>query len=139
MKVFILIYILLFLNSCVSGSNQEMPRQTEGWVDNNTYRVMSVGFARRGMVDKVRRRFYARESALILAQRMVVEHFTDVSVSGSTTIKNGRVAIIIILKKFSGVITGGNIIYEAYDDNDNCRMIYEVYNPGLKESVLEGI
>ena len=43
-----------------------------------------------------------------------------------------------VAKEFSGLVKGGTIVKETYDDDDNCEIIYQVEKKGLKKEVEGG-
>lgn len=150
MKRFVLFYLVVFV-FCVScfGDLVKTTQNkgyitgetfiSEGWVDDNTFRVMAIGFSKESISNKLQRRITSKESASMAAQKIVVERFKGMRISGSSSSKEGIITEMLIKKQFDGVIRGGAIVKETYDEADNCEIVYEITSPGLKERVTAGI
>ena len=137
MRLFSVVFLLLSMLACGSADKQiENFYKIEGWVDENTYRVMSVGSPKEDILDKKLRRYYAKKDAISFAQRTIIEKFTEIFMSRNSDITNERFSDIAVIQKFGDIIIGGTVIGERYADQDSCQMIYEVSSPGLKHRVL---
>ena len=111
---------------------------TEGWSNDNTYFVTAVGFPRRDSTESIKRRYSSKEAAIMSAQKTIIEKFKGTRLKSSATAKNGELVESVIQKELGGVIAGGSITSEKYDERDNCQIIYEVSAPDLKRRVMFG-
>jgi len=127
--------------SCKSGSKKIVQKdvwQTEGWFDNDTYRIYSSGIPRDGLTNKIQRKGTAKESAILYAQKMVLERFKPVqnqSCAGMADYgyyENPYVQS----KELLVIIKAGRVIAERFDEMEKCEIMYEVKSAGLKEMVL---
>ncbi len=113
--------------------------KTEKWVDNDTFRVYTVGVAKEGVPTKTQRQITAREAALIAAQKMILEKFKNIRMEGASGSVDGASTGIAISKEFGGLVRGGSIVSETYDpETDDCGIWYEIKAPGLKKKVKGG-
>ena len=111
--------------------------QTEGWIDEDTFRITETGSPgeRFKAKDTVIQKKAAKEVALISAQCRIVEKFTGVKIEGAAGMKDFELSGSAAAKEFAGTITGGSIIKTTYDDDNNCEIVYEVKAKGLKRKV----
>ena len=151
MKSLSIVFCILFLSSCSMLGIKEDPNydrdyikggklyKTEGWVDDNTFRVTAMGFPKKGVTNKMRRRYYSREGAVLTAQKMIIEKFKGARIKGGSASQGGETSTVVIRKEFGGIVSGGIVVHEKYDESDNCQVVYEVTSPGLKKRVMFGI
>ncbi len=148
-KLIILIVICSMYFSCESLSQKDAPEKeylkggisykTEGWVDNNTFRVVSIGFPKQNVTNKMKRQYYAKEAAILSAQKTILEKFKGARVQGKASSTGGEIDEVIIQKEFGGIINGGSVTEEKYDEQDNCQVTYEVSSLDLKKRVMFGV
>ncbi len=112
--------------------------KSEGWVDVNTFRVISTGVPKAGLVNKIQRRGTAKEAAIIMAEKRIIEKFVGARLEGASGAADYASTGVAVAKEFSGVVKGGTIVKETYDDDDNCEIIYQVEKKGLKKEVQGG-
>ena len=116
--------------SCQSSSNKHLVSRwvdegptSEGWLDENTYRVVEEGVAKPGLTDEEKKKVTACEAALVMAQRRFAERFGNVSfeIKGKS-----------ITKSFGGMIRRGKVVEKRYDSKtSSCRIIYDVSDEGF--------
>ncbi|HNR89908.1 MAG TPA: hypothetical protein PKM65_16340 [Spirochaetota bacterium] len=111
---------------------------TEGWVDDNTFRTTATGVPKKGLTNKTQRRLTAREAALLYAQKTVLEKFKGARIEGASGMADGASTGIAIAKEFGGLVRGGSVQKETYNDGDECEVVYEITAPGLKKRVIGG-
>lgn len=111
---------------------------TEGWVDENTFRVTAMGVPKAGLTNIVQRKVTAKESALIMAQKRVIEKFVGARIEGASGSADAASTGIAVKKEFSGVVRGGTIVKVTYDEQQNCEIVYQVEKKGLKREVQGG-
>lgn len=109
---------------------------TEGWVDDNTFRVTATGVPKRGLTNQIQRKGTAKEAALIMAQKRIIEKFKGAAVEGAAGAADYESTGVAVAKEFKGFVRGGSIIKETYDKDDNCEIIYQVERKNLKKQVL---
>ena len=112
---------------------------TEGWVDDNTYRITSVGCPGKiseGRPDLIQRRD-AKEAARLDAQRMVLVKFKGEAIEAAAGMKDFEVSGVALAAEVEGMVKGGSIIQETYDQDNCCEIIYEVTGRNLRKRVLE--
>lgn len=137
-RIFVLISAILagvFIVSCESTDSMIKGKtyKTEGWIDDNTFRVTALGAPSPDAKGMVKRKTQARESAIIMAQKRVLEKMIGAELKGASAVKDGESAGVVVTKEFSGMVKGGSVIEETYDEDDNCQVVYEVTGRGLKK------
>lgn len=113
--------------------------QTERWVDDDTYITTATGVPKEGLTKKVQRRGTARESAVLVAQAHVIEKFKGAKVEGASGTSDYASTGFAASKEFAGIVKGGSVIKETYDDEDNCEVVYEIKSKGLKKQLTGAI
>jgi hypothetical protein len=134
---------LIALSSCSSsskiGGNVEGDSvRTEGWIDDNTFRIAASCQSKEDVTNVVTRKNYATRCATIYAKYMIVEKFIGSKISGAAGMKNFELTGIAASEELEAVIKGGSVYKTTCDDEQNCEVIYEVKSKGLKNKVLSG-
>ena len=119
----------------IGGTVEGQSYTSEGWLDDNTYRTTGVGVPKKGYTNKVQRRQTAKRAAIIAAQYAVLEKFTGSKVEGAAGMQDFELTGIAVAQEVQGVIRGGSVVKETFDDEDNCEVIYQVQAKGLKKRV----
>jgi hypothetical protein len=142
----ILFFITLITFNCNTASQQPIGSSlnakatiSEGWVDENTFRIVALGAPKELLKSKVKRRITSKEAAVIMAQKIIVERFKGSTISGETTTSDGETINMLSKKSFIGVVRGGYVVQESFDEEDNCEIIYEIQSKGLKARTGAGI
>jgi hypothetical protein len=127
--------LMVSLTNCGSGDSMIKGKtyKTEGWVDDNTFRVTALGAPAPDAKGMVKRKTQAREAAIIMAQKRVLEKMIGVQLKGASAVKDGESAGVVVTKEFEGMVKGGSVIEETFDEDDNCQVVYEVNGRGLKK------
>ncbi len=112
--------------------------RTEGWVDKNTFRVTATGVPKEGLTNKIQRRGTAKEAALLMGQKRIIEKFVGARVEGAAGAADYASTGVAVAKEFRADVRGGTIVKETYDDDDNCELVYQVEKKGLKKEVMGG-
>ncbi len=132
-----------FITSCgprqLGGQIKGDSYVTEGWVNNDTFRVTATSAPKAGLTNKTQRRATAKESAIMMAQKTMIEKFKGARLEGASGSADAASTGIAIMKEFSGTVKGGSVIRETYNDEDDCEIIYELIAPGLKKKVMGGV
>jgi hypothetical protein len=111
---------------------------TEGWVSPDIFRVTSTGAPKEGLTNKVQRRGTAKEAAVIMAEKRIIEKFVGARLEGAAGAADYASTGIAVQKEFSGVVKGGTIVRSTYDDDDNCEIVYQVEKKNLRKEVEGG-
>ena len=113
--------------------------KTEGWVDNDTYHSTATGVPKEGLKNKVQRRGTAKEAAVLMAQSHIIEKFKGARVEGAAGVSDYASTGYAASKEFAGVVKGGSVIKETYDEDDNCEVVYEIKSKGLKKQLTGAV
>jgi len=137
-----IIIIAGFFYSCgnkVDTTLQGKSFVTEGWVDDDTFRVSAVGSWPERAKDKnpIVKRTLACEAALVMAQKMVVEKLVGASLEGTSGVVDGEAAGLAVKKKFGGYIRGGSVVKKTITPEYYCEVVYEIKAKNLKQRVKE--
>jgi len=139
----VLMIAAAFIVSCgprgLGGQVKGQSFITEGWVNDDTFRVTSTGAPKPGLTNKIQRRGTAKEAAIIMAQKTMIEKFKGARLEGAAGAADYASTGIAVMKEFSGTVKGGSVIRETYDDDDNCEVVYELIARGLKKKVIGGV
>ena len=135
----VLVSILcLILNSCSSGDKMGTMSgksyRTQGWIDENTFRIAARGAYPKDEENEIVKQEMAKRAAIINAQFQVLEKFTGSKIEGASGMKNFRITGIAVSQEVAGVIKGGSVYKETYN-NYGCEVIFEVKAKGLKNKV----
>jgi len=124
-----------FASSCETSDSMIKGKKykTEGWVDDNTFRVTALGAPAADAKGMVKRKTQAREAALIMAQKRVLEKMIGAELKGASAVKDGESVGVVVTKEFQGMVKGGSILEETFDEDDNCEVVYEITGRGLKK------
>lgn len=126
------------LTSCagkIGGTVKGDSFTTEGWLDDNTYRLAAVGVPNSKLKNKVQRRASAKRAAILNAQYQVLEKFKGSKIEGAAGMSDFESTGIAIAQEVSGVVKGGSVRKVTFDEDDNAEIIYEVKAKGLKKKV----
>ncbi len=141
-KLFVMTLLLtigLAFTSCagggLGGTIKGESFKSEGWVDDNTFRVIGTGAPKDGLTNKVQRKGTAKEAAIIVAQKAMVEKFVGARIDAAAGMADYKSTGIAVAKEFSGTIKGGSVVKETYDEEENCEVVYELKAKGLKKKV----
>lgn len=127
------------LVSCSSGKNifrtQKDIWKTTGWVDGDTYRIAAQGMPKQGLTNVTQKKGYARDAAILNAQKAIIEKFTYRVNESCAGMSDYSASGIALAKELGACIKGGSVIAIKYDEEFNCEIIYEVKRKGLKKLV----
>ena len=92
--------------------------KTEGWIDDDTYRITETGAPGEKFQTKnpVIQKKVAKEVAVMSAQSRIVEKFTGVKIEGAAGMKDFEMSGHAMAKEFAGYIKGGSIVKETTND-----------------------
>ena len=129
-KILIIIFIssLLFITSCGTGISKNNP---EGWINNDTFRVMGMGSPSKDISDKFRREVNAKQAAELDGKNKIVGSYIE---SLSSTEK-GMIDEYVIQERVAGRVRGLSVIESKWDYQQNCTVVMELYSKGLKKQM----
>ena len=119
----------------IGGQVEGQTFKTEGWIDDDTYRLAASGVPKYTLKNKVARRESAKRAAILNAQYQVLEKFKGSKIEGAAGMSDFENTGIAIAQEVSGIVKGGSVVSATYDEEDNCEIIYEVKAKGLKKKV----
>jgi len=106
----------------------------EGWVNDNTFQVKALGFAKDDTTDPLKRKYEAKRAAQLNAEARIVEKLVGANIEGKTATEDGTLLGEVIKKNFEGMVKGGTVVFEKYDpDTQGCELWYQVEGKGLKK------
>jgi hypothetical protein len=129
----------LSLTSCGGGIGGQVKGEsfkTEGWVDDNTYRIAAAGVAKKTLTNKIQRRESSKRAAILNAQYQILEKFKGAKTEGAAGMSDFEMTGIAVAQEVKGVVKGGSVRKVTYDAEDNCEIIYEVKAKNLKKKVM---
>jgi len=131
--------LLFTFTSCgggkIGGVVQGETFTSEGWIDDNTYRTTAVGVAKKTLTNKTQRRATAKRAAILAAQYQVLEKFKGSKIEGAAGVSDAESTGFAIAQEVSGMVKGGSVVKETYNEDDDCEIVYEVKAKGLKKKV----
>ena len=108
-------------------------RILEGWVDDNTCRMIGEGTPKPNLSNAVQRKGTAREAALLRAQAKMLMQVQEDQGGAGSVVKGDE------LKKITGFVRGGRVLCERHYPGDVCLILYEVQRPNLKTLLGSGL
>lgn len=126
--IFILLIALFF--GCASGTkkfSKESDCQATrdpGWENSDTFILSAIGFASNNRKGFVARRTQSKSAAILCAQKAAFYLLTKDK--EEIELSQKQLEDIKIPSKFSGSIRGGMVIAEKYDENDACKIKFQV-------------
>ena len=137
----VLIVLLFPVLSCrTEGKRTIDPYVTYGWLDDNTFRILSSGSPDKKDTNIVKRKMTAKNSAVKNARIKLIEMFIP-SGSGqgpATRIDEYYAGVNPEADSIMSVIMNGKVSSEMYDESWNCDIIYEISSPGLRKKLERG-
>ena len=132
--------MLAFVTGCgkevgESGIIKGESFQTEGWVDDDTFRVSAIGTWPEDLADakKVVKMNRALEGATLKAQTAVMEKFKGYALKAKGGAESGVGLGEVAVKTIEGYAKGGSVVKKTYDEEFNCEVLYEVHSKGLRK------
>ena len=107
--------------------------KTEGWIDENTFRIIAEGRPVETLKNRDERRESAKRAAQINAWFKILKKFKTIDRDD----KPQKIMSKTIGSQLQKNIKEGFVIDEIYDENDNCEIIYEIFEKDLRIKVLE--
>jgi len=105
---------------------------TEGWVDDNTYRITVEAGPRLTLKNRDDRRKSSKRAAIQNAQYLLHKKFMGAEITYAPSLNSSEQHDFT---KISEIIKKGYVLRIIYDYDDNCQIIYEVKAERLKKMV----
>ncbi len=137
-KVLLIALFLLstFVISC-SSSTGVSAKNPEGWIDDNTFRVMGMGIAPSDSKDAYQRKILSKEAALLDAKDKVVSKIVGSYIESVSKSEQGLIVEKTVEERVAGRLRGGSIIQTEWDGSENCMLTYEVASNNLRAQLDE--
>ena len=107
--------------------------KSEEWIDDHTFQVKSIGAPRKGEKSLVKRKVQSKNAAKLSAQNRIIELLLGSEVSSTSSATDGESGEVLIRSELEGIIKGGSIISESFDDEQNCEMVFRIHGKNLKK------
>ncbi len=130
--------IVFSLTSCtgkIGGTVKGETITTEGWIDNDTFRLQAMGVPNSKLKNIVQRKASSKRAAILNAQYQVLEKFKGSKIEGAAGMSDFESTGIAIAQEVSGIVKGGSVKKITWDEQQNAEIIYEVKAKGLKKKV----
>jgi len=141
MKKYFLFLIILTITISISycsstkiGTMEGQSYTTQGWIDDNTFRIAARGAYPDEEDNPIVKEEMAKRAAILNAQYQILEKFVGAQVKGAAGMKDFRTNGIAVSQEIEGVIRGGAVFKETYNDY-GCEVIFEVKAKGLRNKV----
>jgi hypothetical protein len=145
MKKFLILALILSagfvftLTSCggskIGGTVEGETFTTEGWIDDETFRIAAAGVPTKTLTNVVQRKEASKRAAILNAQYQVIEKFKGSKIEGASGMENFEMTGIAVAQELKAVSKGGSVKKVTWDEEQNCEVIYEVHAKGLKKKV----
>ncbi len=83
-----LITILTVISGCVTPEKKKDPLTYEGWLDKNTFQIITVGVPSKRLTDPEAKKSSARYAAILNAQYRIIEKFKGARIEGASGMSN---------------------------------------------------
>ena len=134
-KIFTLIIsisVLLLIISCGSGVSRNRP---EGWINDDTFRVMGMGSPSDDIDDKFRREVVAKQAAELDAKNKIAARIVGSYIESLSSTEKGMIDEYVIQERVAGRIRGASVVETKWDSKQNCTVVMELYSKNLKKQV----
>ena len=104
-KILIIIFIssLLFITSCGTGISKNNP---EGWINNDTFRVMGMGSPSKDISDKFRREVNAKQAAELDGKNKIAAKIVGSYIESLSSTEKGMIDEYVIQERVAGRVRG---------------------------------
>jgi hypothetical protein len=133
-------FVFVFtLTSCssqkIGGTVEGETFTTEGWIDDETFRIAAAGVPTKTLTNVVQRKEASKRAAILNAQYQVIEKFKGSKIEGASGMENFEMTGIAVAQELKAISKGGSVKKVTWDEEQNCEVIYEVHAKGLKKKV----
>ena len=134
-KLFLLtITLSLLFISCGNGVSKSRP---EGWINNDTFRVMGLGSPAKDIdtTDKFRRELTSKQAAELDAKNKIVAKIVGSYIESLSSTEKGMIDEYVIQERVAGRIRGTSVVETKWDSKQNCTVVMELYSKNLKKQM----
>ncbi len=139
MNKFIKLFLLTIISSmifisCTTGVSRNSP---EGWINNDTFRVMGMGVPSSDIesTDKFRRELTSKQAAELDAKNKIVAKIVGSYIESLSSTEKGMIDEYVIQERVAGRIRGTSVVETKWDSQQNCTVVMELYSKGLKRQM----
>jgi hypothetical protein len=106
---------------------------TEGWVDDNTFRIAAAGVPKKNITNIIQRKETAKRAATLNAMYQIIEKFCGSKIEGAAGMEDYELTGIAVSQELKATLRAGSVKKSTWDEEQNCEVIYEVKATGLKK------
>ncbi|MEI0518736.1 hypothetical protein [Brachyspira murdochii] len=129
----VLYSVLLFsILSCGSGVSKTNP---EGWINDNTFRVMGMGIPSDDETDKFRREVEAKQAAELDGKNKIAAKIVGSYIESLSSTEKGMIDEYVIQERVAGRVRGLSVVESKWDSKQNCTVVMELYSKGIKSQI----
>ena len=130
----ILTVFAMLIVSCGTGVSRSRP---EGWINDDTFRVMGMGSPADDIdsSDKFRREITSKQAAELDAKNKIVAKIVGSYVESLSSTEKGMIDEYVIQERVGGRIRGASVVETKWDSQQNCTVVMELYSKGLKKQM----
>ena len=140
MKLSLLFSItLIFIVSCGSTKwgykNNKLIEK--GWVDDHTFRCFGLGLPNKNSTYNNIKKAQAKQSAILDSQYRCVNYIHNIKYVFCQSTDCSRISHEIIKHKMKigHIVKTGMVIKATFDKKNNCKVIYQIKQKGLKKKI----
>ncbi|PCG20451.1 hypothetical protein [Brachyspira sp. G79] len=124
--------LLVSILSCGTGVSKSSP---EGWINDNTFRVMGMGIPSNNETDKFRREVESKQAAELDGKNKVVAKIVGSYIESLSSTEKGMIDEYVIQERVAGRVRGLSVVESKWDSKQNCTVVMELYSKGLKSQI----
>ena len=124
--------LLISILSCGTGVSKSSP---EGWINDDTFRVMGMGIPSDDETDKFRREVEAKQAAELDGKNKVVAKIVGSYIESLSSTEKGMIDEYVIQERVAGRVRGLSVVESKWDSKQNCTVVMELYSKGLKSQM----
>ncbi len=136
-KILLVALFLLSMFALSCSSTGVSAKNPEGWIDDNTFRVVGMGIAPSSSKDAFERKILSKEAALLDAKDKVVSKIVGSYVESVSKSEKGLIVEKTVEERVAGRLRGGSVIQTDWDGSENCTLTYEVSSNNLRAQMDE--
>ena len=92
--------------SKIGGTVEGETFTTEGWIDDDTFRIAAAGVPTKTLTNKVQRKEASKRAAILNAQYQVIEKFKGSKIEGASGMENFEMTGIAVAQELKAVCKG---------------------------------
>ena len=104
--------LLISILSCGTGVSKSSP---EGWINDDTFRVMGMGIPSDDETDKFRREVEAKQAAELDGKNKVVAKIVGSYIESLSSTEKGMIDEYVIQERVAGRVRGLSVVESKWD------------------------